>query len=40
MLESVEKTVQVKQLERTTRIQSFCDVLNRKQTNQQNREIR
>lgn len=31
MLDSVEKSVQVKQLERTTKIQSFCDVLSKKQ---------
>jgi hypothetical protein len=40
MLESVEKTVYSTQIERTTKIQSFCDVLNRKQANRENREIR
>lgn len=40
LLGSVEKEVRMKQIERTTKIQSFYDVLSRKQMGQHHREIR
>jgi len=40
MLQSIEKTVMQKQMQRTTKINSFYDVLNRKHDNQRKKEER
>lgn len=40
MLDTVERTTEEMHLERSSKINSFCEVLARKQTNQHNREIR